>query len=89
VTQQTLLKAYGSGSLHARDWGSTQWNEVWKDEEAGLRGGAVRLAFHVDTVTKWAQDHKAMVASSRLANAARPNAQRSVTNPSSVSPIKV
>ena len=89
MTQQTLLKAYGSGSLHARDWGSTQWNEVWKAEEAGLRGGEVRLAFHVDTVTKWAQHHKAMVVSSRLANVARLNAQRSVINLSSVSPIKV
>ena len=86
VSQQTLLKAYTCGSLHARDWGSTQWNEVWKDEEAGLRGGAVRLAFHVDTVTKWAEDHKAMVAASRLANAARLNAQRSVTDPSSSFP---
>lgn len=72
VSRQTLLEAVRVGSLHAHSF-----NYAWGDDgmmgNYDNRGRAARFAFHVDSISSWAQDHTAARAQSRFENAARLN----------------
>jgi len=66
-----LINAVRCGSLHAIDYAP----QVGWDNETD-KGGAIRLAFNVNTITAWAIDDAAIVRAHRLENAARLNAFR-------------
>jgi enhancing lycopene biosynthesis protein 2 len=79
-SRNRLVEAVRVGSLHARDY-SDYFGNDGRDAyiNYGGRGGAKRLAFHVDSIEAWAREHLAITFAHRLENTSRLNRTRFMT----------